>query len=543
MFTISNNVPEYIINIVKSLTDKNGNLSSIKARHIPQEAKEWFNENSQYITIRSLFNLLKNNLDFIPVCDYCKKVQLTPKQYEKGHHYCCNKHAQLDEKTKEKVRHAFEKYNGGHPLRDIKIRQQIEHTNMQKYGSSVACNSESFKELIKSNNLLKYGVEHTSQLPEVQQKRIKTYIINSIKKYGVDNPSKNEDVKIKSVITHKLTLWNKMQNTAKDNNLSILSSVDDYLEYKPFIYKCTICNNEFLSQYAPYKASCEVCHPKMTFVSNKEQSVVEWLKTVYTGEILTSERSIIKPYELDIYLPERNIAIEFDGLYWHSDKFKDKMYHQNKTLLCKNKNIRLIHIPELLWDKKQNIIKSIILNALKLNTNKIFARNTICKEIDFKQYSNFLINNHIQGSVSSKYRYGLFYKDELIAVLGYGKSRFNKSELELHRYAPKLGYSVIGGFSKLLKHSGFIGTTYVDMNFFTGEGYLKNKFSFISISEPSYIWINPSTGVYYTRYQAQKHKLKNILTNVDESLTESENMELNGFYKVYDSGCIKLKNT
>ena len=414
MFTISNNVPEYIINIVKSLTDKNGNLSSIKARHISQEAKDWFNENSQYITIRSLFNLLKNGLDSIPVCEYCKDVQLSPKQYEKGHHYCCNKHAQLDEKTKEKVRHAFEKYNGGHPLRDIKIRQQIEQTNIQKYGSSVACNSK--------------------------------------------------------------------------------------------------------------------------------QYIVEWLKTVYTGEILTSERSVINPYELDIYLPESGIAIEFDGLYWHSDKFKDKRYHQNKTLLCKDKNIHLIHIPELLWDKKQNIIKSIILNALKLNTIKIFARNTICKEIDFKCYSDFLTINHIQGPVSSKYRYELFYNDELIAVFGYGKSRFNKNELELHRYAPKLGYSIIGGFSKLLKHSGFNGTTYVDMNFFTGEGYLKNGFSFISMSEPSYIWINPSTGIYYTRYQTQKHKLKNILSVFDESLTESENMELNGYFKIYDSGCIKLKN-
>lgn len=542
MFTVSDNVPEHIIDIVKSLTDKNGNLSSIKARHIPLTVKEWFLKNQSFITIRSLFNLLKNNLNSIPVCDYCKTIQLTPKQYEKGHRYCCNKHAQLDDKTKEKVRRAFEKYDGGHPLRDTKIRQQIEQTNMQKYGASVACNSDSFKILIKNNNLLKYGVEHTSQLPEVQQKRIKTYIINSIKKYGVSNPSMNSSIKNKALLSHKLTLWNKMQNTAKENNLIILSSVEDYIAFKPFIYRCGICNKEFSSKNAPYNVRCEICYPKTEFVSNKEREVVKWVKSIYSGEILTSVRNIINPYELDIYLPENNIAIEFDGLYWHSDKFKEKTYHQKKTLLCKDKNIHLIHIPELLWNKKQEIVKSIILNALKLNTLKIFARNTICKEIDFKSYSEFLNINHIQGSVASKYRYGLFYNNELVAVFGFGKSRFNKNEQELHRYAPKIGYTIIGGFSKLLKHSKFSGTTYVDMNFFTGNGYLKNNFSFVSITEPSYIWINPSTDTYISRYQAQKHKLKNILPNFDKSLTENENMKLNGYFKIYDSGCLKLKN-
>ena len=534
-------VPEPIRNYIKNATDKNGKLSSIKLRYMSPDFKQWFEDNKSFMSPRALFNLMKNNLEHIPFCEYCHEVQLTPQQYEKGHYYCCNQHAQLDSKTKEKISKTFEKYQGGHPLRDRSIRERIIKTNLEKYGSSVPCNTSDIQKKIRQNNIEKYGVEHVSQTEEFQKKRTETYRKNSMEKYGVPNPSMTEEIKQKAQTSHKYTLWSKMQITAKEKNLELISTLDDYLNHKQFKYKCLECRNEFESQFAPFRIICETCHPKKEFVSNKEISVAEWIHSIYSGAIETSNRSIINPYELDIWIPEKKIAIEFDGVYWHSERFKEKGYHQKKTLLCKEQGIRLIHIPELVWDYQNTMIKEIIKNALGLTEHKIYARNTICIELDSSTYRNFLFNNHIQGPIDSKYRYGLMHENTLVSVFGYGMSRFKKGEQELHRFCSLMNYNVIGGFQKLLKHSGFEGISYIDLNYFDGTGYKEAGFKEIGITEPSYEWYNSTNGKVYSRYQAQKSKLEKILESFDPLLSETQNMELNGYVKIYDSGTLKVE--
>lgn len=534
-------VPEPIRNYIKNATDKNGKLSSMKLRYMPSDFKQWFEDNKSFMSPRGLFNLMKNNLEHIPFCEYCHKVQLTPQQYEKGHCYCCNQHAQLDSKTKKKITKAFEKYQGGHPLRDRSIRERIIRTNLEKYGTAVPCNTSDTQKKIKQNNIEKYGVEHVSQTEEFQKKRTETYRKNSMEKYGVPNPSMTEEIKQKAQTSHKYTLWSKMQITAKERNLELISTLDDYLNHKQFKYKCLGCGNEFKSQFAPFRIICEMCHPKYEFVSNKEISVAEWIHSIYSGAIETSNRSIINPYELDIWIPEKKIAIEFDGVYWHSERFKEKDYHQKKTILCKERGIRLIHIPELVWDNQNTMIKEIIKNALGLTEHKIYARNTICIELDSSTYRNFLLNNHIQGPIESKYRYGLMHENTLVSVFGYGMSRFKKGEQELHRFCSLMNYNVIGGFQKLLKHSGFEGISYIDLNYFDGTGYKKAGFKEIGITEPSYEWYNSANGKLYSRYQAQKSKLEKILETFDPLLSETQNMELNGYVKIYDSGTLKVE--
>lgn len=153
------------------------------------------------------------------------------------------------------------------------------------------------------------------------------------------------------------------------------------------------------------------------------------------------------------------------------------------------------------------------------------------------------MENHIQGAVNSKYRYGLFYNSELVSVIGFGKSRFKKDEMELHRFCSKVNYSVVGAFSKLISHfmkqnicSEFI--TYVDLNYFNGNSYFKNNFNFIELTTPNYHYWNGKN--YLNRIQCQKYKLKSFLSSFDETKTEYENMISNGYLKVYDCGNLKL---
>jgi hypothetical protein len=152
-----------------------------------------------------------------------------------------------------------------------------------------------------------------------------------------------------------------------------------------------------------------------------------------------------------------------------------------------------------------------------------------------------LNKHHIQGEDKSKVKLGLFFENELVAVMTFGKPRFNNNyEYELIRYATKSRYHVLGGAGKLLKYfernynpKNII--TYADRSYSQGNMYKQIGFTLVKISEPSYVWIKGNEIL--SRYQCQKHKLKEILKdNYNEGLSENENMLLNGFYKLYDCG-------
>ena len=131
-------------------------------------------------------------------------------------------------------------------------------------------------------------------------------------------------------------------------------------------------------------------------------------------------------------------------------------------------------------------MESIILSSLGIYKEKIPARECETREISLKEYKDFLKENHIQGEINSKLRLGLFYKDELVQVAGGGYSRFKKEEIESHRMSTKLNTQVMGGFSKLIKHSKlkkFI--SFVDRRLFNGKGYIASGFKLIDLKNSS----------------------------------------------------------
>ncbi len=263
-------------------------------------------------------------------------------------------------------------------------------------------------------------------------------------------------------------------------------------------------------------------------------------------DFIENTKKVITPLELDIYIPSHNLAIEFNGLYWHSELYKDNNYHLNKTELCENLGIKLIHIFEDEWLCKKSIVKSRIKNLLGLNDIKIFARKCVIKEVNYNECNIFLNENHIQGSCVSSKKIGLYYNGELVSLMTFGKGRIvlgiKNDEYELIRFCNKLNHTIIGGASKLLKY--FIENnkpinliSYADRRWSQGDLYEKLGFEFIHNTKPNY---------YYIINKERKHRFnfrKTILIKegFDSSKTEKDIMFERGLYRIYDCGNKKFQ--
>ena len=266
-------------------------------------------------------------------------------------------------------------------------------------------------------------------------------------------------------------------------------------------------------------------------------------------KVITNDRKILDGYELDIYIPEKNIAIEVYGDYWHSNEFKDKYYHQQKTIACAKKGIRLIHVfeHELNDEDARHKVYNLIDNVLEINNKKvIYGRNTDVKIIDVSEAKEFCNKYHLQGYSNSSVNLGCYYEDTLIGVITFGTPRFDsKNQYELIRLCWMSNISVVGGTEKLFSY--FLNNfsvssilTYCDISKFVGNIYTKLGFKVVSITEPNYKWVKPYPVLVLTRYKTQKHKLIEQGLGTDDE-TEDEIMLRLGFYKIYDSGNLRLE--
>lgn len=280
-------------------------------------------------------------------------------------------------------------------------------------------------------------------------------------------------------------------------------------------------------------------------ISSLEKDLQDFVKTLNI-DFRTSVRDVIsckdRVLELDIYIPEKSVAIELDGLYWHSELYKAANYHQLKTDACNAKGIRLLHIFSDDWTSKRLICESIIKSSLGIYEQKVFARKCQIKDVNSQDSRDFLEQNHIQGAINSSIRKGLYYNGELLQIICLGKSRFKHGEYELYRMCTKLNTQVVGGFSKLLASleiESFV--TYVDLALFTGKGYYATNFTFLKKTKPNYWYLDKGCNKRLPRLLCQKHKLKTLLgESFDPNLTEVQNMHKAGYVRFFDSGNFKL---
>ena len=282
-----------------------------------------------------------------------------------------------------------------------------------------------------------------------------------------------------------------------------------------------------------------ICYKCTYNASKMEIEFGDFIKSFYSGEVITNSRSIIYPYELDIFLPEFNLGIEINGSYWHSEKFKEKKAHLNKYNLCKEKGIRLISIWEWEYlkdkDKIENFIRNLISEKIKLQ-----ARKLKIKEVSIKEQREFLENNHLQGYISCSLALGLYKDDELIQLMTLRVKSKKDKLYEIGRLATKTGFTVMGGTKRLFKHLLSLVDfetiiSYNNMDKFTGDTYESLGMNFESISIP-YGWIRNLE--YLPRYATQKSKL--IKQGFDKNLSESEIMRSEGFEKIYFTGVSKF---
>lgn len=283
--------------------------------------------------------------------------------------------------------------------------------------------------------------------------------------------------------------------------------------------------------------------PKCAYINTiPETELTDFLTNDCEIEIIKSDRTILKPKELDVLIPSHNLAIEYNGLYFHNELHKDSKYHLNKTNDCEAKGIQLIHIFEDEWLYKKEIVKSRIKNILGLTDIKIYARKCIIKEVSPKGSKDFLNKNHIQGNVNSKIKIGLYYNEELVSLMTFNNPRNNKINgvYELIRFCTKLDTSVIGGASKLLQY--FIKTynpkeiiSYADRRWSQGTLYDNLGFNKINVSKEDYSYI-----IKNKRFHKSSFKKKNLISNgFDKNSTEHEIMLSRKIYRIYDCGKIK----
>jgi len=434
-------------------------------------------------------------------------------------------------------------------------------TCLKKYGTEVAFQSPQVQEKYKSNLKEKYGVENPFLIKDTIEKTKQT----NMERYGYEIASKNKNIsdKISKQLKGKTpprkyfveTKWEKLTEYEKISDMKPLFD-KQYLEdnkvnhtfKNKFSFQCNKCSSiteVYLSN--GYLPSCKCSDYKG--YSLIEDEIVYLLKQNVNNISLNRRDIIPNRLEIDIYLPDYNLAIEVNGVYWHSEsmgKYKD--YHLYKTEKCLEKGIELIHILDYEWLFKKHIISSILHNKLKLNTHKIAARKCVIKPInDTKILKQFLNDNHIQGYTHSSINIGLYYNEELISVMTFGKNRFKKqsNEWEMIRFCNKIHTNVIGGANKLFNY--FIKeyntnnnpiVSFADRRFFNGGLYKILGFDFDKNTSPSYVYWKDN--IILNRMSCQKHKLFKLLDVFDSNKTEYENMKNNGWRRIWDCGNIKF---
>ncbi len=425
--------------------------------------------------------------------------------------------SQLEETKIKKLHKCLKNYGVTNLSHSNDVKERVKKTIFDKYGTEHYLQSEDFKKKQENTCLEKYGTKHYLQSEDFKYKVKNT----CLEKYGVESPNqKNMDIESLEKINNKEWLINRHHIDKKSlSKIAQELNVSTTLISRSFFNHGIKVQNYFSSLYEE-----------------------ELLNFINIDNIKTNTRDIIPPYELDIYIPDYKLAIEFNGLYWHSKK--DKNYHLNKTQMCLQKNIQLLHIFENEWldPIKQDIWKSIINNKLSRNT-KIYSKKCKIKEItDNNLVKEFLNNNHLKGNISSSIKIGLFYNNELVSLMISGKTRFSKKyEWEMIGFCNKKFLNVINGFSKLYKY--FIKSykprniiSHDDRRYSNEELYNKLGFKFNHYSDPKYWYFKNGSYELYNKAKFQKHKLKNLLELFDENKSEIENMMNNNYLYIFDCG-------
>lgn len=305
------------------------------------------------------------------------------------------------------------------------------------------------------------------------------------------------------------------------------------------------------------KTNCPTCW-ETTFSSRAESEIFDFIAELLGGQekVVKGSRSVIPPYELDLFVPEKNFAVEFNGLYWHTeDMGKDRWYHHKKFSLCREKGVKLFMVWEDSYNRNPELIKRMIAHRLGHSAEgTVYARKTEFVKLNGKEAVPFYEANHLQGAHKSSRHYGLRDKasGEIVAAMSCVFKRLKK-DLEISRFATSK--NVPGGFSKLLRNiiddhtsetttSTLFGAqsesaervvSYSHNDHSWGEVYAQHGFTKVHDGEPGYFYVRNNVREFRLNYSPKRFRERDDLL-FEEGMNERELAKLNGLSRIWDTG-------
>jgi hypothetical protein len=456
------------------------------------------------------------------------------------------------------------------------VKQKRKQTNQQKYGVDYPVQNPKIKEKLLSSHQLrtaeqkqhqqqkrkattikKYGIDHHMKTDQCLLKQQQT----NQQKYGVNRPLQNADILAKSIATQSLrsaeekaASIQKAKHTIETHYsvsapsrigmdpavLDILDNAEKFCEYAKTHTREQMSSQMNIHPHTVYlyskKYSAESLFVKPQ-LSQFEIEVRAFVQSI-TSEFVCSDRSVLLGKELDIYIPQKQLAIECSGLYWHSEIAgqRTKEYHTNKYQQCTKLGINLITIWEDQWNFKKDQCKQRLTYLLKASQSTVSARKCTVEWMTPEASADFFDQHHIQGSAGARYHVGLKCQNQLVAAMSFRKPRFSKKyEWELIRLAtagsvPGAAGRMFAFFVKQINPTSVI--SYCDHSWGTGQVYDKLGFKYQSTQ----------TGYWYTDYkqrlnrmQFQRKQIAPLVEN-SENLTEWQIMQQLKYDRIWDCG-------
>lgn len=441
--------------------------------------------------------------------------------------------ASQSETINEKRKLTFKKkYGGNSPFSSIDVVNAATNTLNEKYGGRGFASVE-ILENIKKTNKERFGNENAMSSSDISEKSIET----KREKYNWSEKPERTDYGY----PYKNDLGSEVMNLFNDKDRLAI----EYDKYGACgLANILGCNYQLVLHHVNRLG---IEKPKPKCIGGSTEVFMRSIFDEFGIPYLTNTRpKFLDRKEIDFFFESKKLAVEINGNYWHSFNPLathigniDKKLHQTKHLVCLENGIKLIQFTDDEIYNKKDICVSMVKNSLGLN-KKIYARKTVIKELTNKEAFSFCENNHLAGAVKSSISFGLFYENELVQVMTFSRTRFEDYDngYEILRLCSKIGISVVGGASRLLKHfidkfSPDIIVSYSDNRVGSGNVYLSLGFECMGLTSIGYEWF--VNGVRQSRFKYQKHKLKSLENYIDTK-TEDQIMFENGHRKLYNAG-------
>lgn len=517
-------------------------------------------------------NCIRADVKQVPICEYCKRNFVRYKKKEKQFRTSCStkcsrklagrktsetmksfseeKFNSINEKRKSSL---LKNHGADNPMRVPEMRNKHILSLTRNYGVNNPMHSPIVVEKVKE--AWKFKTE--KEIEDIVKKRIQFYLkkynkhhqmlVKSIAKKVSDSWKQKTEEEILD-ITERRTMSSienhGRTNPAQDyekyellNDKEIVKSLYDELGGVAAAEVIGVSDVCFYNYMRKHGISINPMYGK----SFAEIEIANFVEELGFG-VETGRRDLIKG-ELDIFIPSKSIAIEYNGIFWHSSLFRNNNYHLTKTRMCEEKGIRLIQIFEDEWIDRKETVKNSIKHRLGVSdTTRVYARKCKVVPVTNKEIAELYNTHHVQGSMNASISYSLKHGDEIVAAMSFKE---NFGYMELTRFATSC--QVVGGFSKLFKH--FVRNnpeiesvvSFADRRWSQGNMYYRNGFELVETIRPNYYYVQ---GQKRVKKQKFRHKyLKDMLPKYDPSLSEKENTENNGIYRIYDCGLLKFEWT